>query len=82
MMPKENRMKTIVLHTTSGPDGNLHLEVPVGHAETEFEVEVQVRLKSEGVALPPGYFGLIGSIDDETFIRHPQGELPPPVELE
>jgi hypothetical protein len=31
---------------------------------------------------PPGYFDLAGSIDDETFIRHPQGELPKPVELD
>lgn len=30
----------------------------------------------------PNYFGLIGSIDDETFVRPPQGEAPPPVEFE
>ena len=41
-----------------------------------------VRPKSAGVVLPPGYFDLIGSIDDETFVRPPQGELPPPVEIE
>ena len=38
--------------------------------------------KVGGVVLPPGYFNLIGSIDDETFVRPPQGELPPPVEME
>jgi hypothetical protein len=27
------------------------------------------------------YFDLAGSIDDETFIRPPQGELPKPVEM-
>jgi hypothetical protein len=75
-------MTSIVLHSTSGPDGKLRLEVPVGQPDTEFEVEVLVRPKSAGVVLPPGYFNLIGSIDDETFIRHPQGDLPPPVELE
>src|SRR4051812_13990703 len=31
---------------------------------------------------PPGYFDLAGSIDDETFVRPPQGELPPPVAVE
>ena len=75
-------MTNIVLHSTSGPDGTLHLDVPVGLADTEFEVKVTARPKSAGVVLPPGYFDLIGSIDDETFVRQPQGELPPPVELE
>ena len=75
-------MTSIVLNSTSGPDGKLHLEVPVGQPDTEFEVEITARPKSAGVELPPDYFKLIGSIDDETFVRPPQGELPPPVELE
>ena len=45
--------------------------------------KVVVRAKKPGgIVLPPGYFDLIGSIDDETFVRPPQGELPPPVEIE
>jgi hypothetical protein len=32
-------MTSIVLHSTSGPDGKLHLEVPVGQPDTDFEVE-------------------------------------------
>jgi hypothetical protein len=60
-------MTRLVLHATSGPDGRLHLEVPVGSPNTEFEVEVVVRPKPGKVVLPPGYFDLIGSIDDETF---------------
>jgi hypothetical protein len=76
-------MTSIVLHSTSGPDGKLHLEVPVGSPNTEFEVEVVVRAKKPGgILLPPRYFDLIGSIDDETFVRPPQGELPPPVEID
>lgn len=75
-------MTSIVLRSTSGPDGKLHLEVPVGVADTEFEVEVVVRPKSARKGWPPGYFELFGSIDDETFVRPPQGELPPPAELE
>jgi hypothetical protein len=55
-------MTSIVLHSTSGPDGKLHLEVPVGQPGTEFEVEVTARPKSARIALPPGYFNLIGSI--------------------
>ena len=72
-------MTSIILHTTSGPDGKLHLEVPVGLADTEFEVQLTARPKSARVILPPGYFDLIGSVDDETLVRQPQGELPPPV---
>ena len=75
-------MTSLVLYSTSGPDGKLHLEVPVGQPDTEFEVEVIARPKPARVSLPAGYFNRIGSIDDETFVRHPQGELPPPVELE
>ena len=76
-------MTSIVLHSTSGPDGKLHLEIPVGQADTEFEVKVVVRPKPvAGEGWPPGYFDLFGSIDDETFVRPPQGEFPPPVELE
>ena len=32
--------------------------------------------------LPPGYFALLGSVDDETLTTHPQPPLPPPVEIE
>jgi hypothetical protein len=74
-------LRSFVIHARSGPVGKLHLEVPVGSPNTDFEVEVVVRPTAGGV-LPPGYFDLIGSIDDETFARPPQGELPPPVELE
>ena len=76
-------MTSSVLHSTSGPDGKLHLEVPVGQPDMEFEVEVVLRPKPEvGKNWPPGYFDLFGSIDDETFVRPPQGDLPPSVELE
>jgi hypothetical protein len=76
-------MPSIVLHSTSGPDGKLRLEVTVGQPNTAFEVEVVVRPKqAEGKGWPPGYFELFGSIDDDTFVRPPQGEPPPPVELE
>ena len=58
--------------------------IPLGQPDTEFEVVVVVQPKSlaDTPRLPPGYFDLLGSIDDETFIIHPQPPLPPPVELE
>jgi hypothetical protein len=49
-------MSAIVLHSISGPDGKLHLEVPVGRANTEFEVELVVRPKSGGTHTASGLF--------------------------
>ncbi|MGO8747276.1 MAG: hypothetical protein ACLQNE_14925 [Thermoguttaceae bacterium] len=76
-------MTRIVLQSKTGPDGTLHLNVPLGRPDTEFEVEVVVNPKAtQPRGWPPGYFDLFGSIDDETFFRQPQGALPPPVEIE
>ena len=72
----------IVLHSRSGPDSKIHLEVPVDRPDTDFEVEVLIRPKPGARILPPGYFDLIGSIDDETLTIHPQPPLPPPLEIE
>jgi hypothetical protein len=74
---------SIILTSRSGPDSKLHLEIPVSEPDAEFEVEVVVRPKSpERQDWPPGYFDLFGSVDDETFVRPPQGEMPPPVDLQ
>ena len=74
------------IHTTerTGNDGSLSLRIPLGKPDMEFEVVVVVQPKSPSAApqLPPGYFDLLGSVDDETFVVHPQPPLPPPVEVE
>ena len=75
-------MTRIVLQSTTGPDGVLHLDVPLGKPDTSYEVEVVAHPKPAGRTLPPGYFDLIGSVDDDTFVVHPQPPLPPPVKLE
>jgi hypothetical protein len=75
-------MSPILIHSRSGPDSKLRIEVPVAQPNTEFDVEVVVRPKRPaGDAWPPGYFDLFGSITDETFVRPPQGELPPPADF-
>ncbi len=75
-------MRNLLIHSRSGPDSKLRLEVPVGEPNAEFEVEVVVRAKNpSGDGWPPGYFDLFGSIADESFVRPPQGELPPAAEL-
>ncbi len=76
-------MSILVIQSRSGPDGKLHLEIPVEQPDTESEVQVVVRPKGTGSPeWPPGYLDLFGSVEDETFVRPPQGELPPPAELE
>jgi hypothetical protein len=75
-------MTNIVLHSRSGPDSKLRLEVPVDQPDTDFEVEVVIRPKSAARTFPPRYWEMIGSVDDETLTVHPQPPLPPPVEIE
>jgi hypothetical protein len=85
------------MSATSGPDGVLHLSVPVG-AAGEFEVAVVVTPKPpaptpapagaktpEELGWPPGFFeNVIGSIDDEKFVAPPRppAEPVPPLDLE
>ena len=81
-------METIRVLEKTGKDGTLNLRIPLGKPEAEFEVVVIVQPRvpasstAEELGWPPGYFDLAGSITDETFVRHPQGEMPKPVELE
>jgi hypothetical protein len=84
-------MRTICVSEKTGSDGILHLRIPVGRPEAEYEAVVVLHPRTVGYALgvaeglgwPPGYFeGTFGSITDDTFVRPPQGNLPPPVELE
>jgi hypothetical protein len=75
-------METIHVTGTTGPDGALNLRVPVGRPNTPCEVVIVVSPKTDDHGWPPGYFDLAGSITDETFVRHPQGELPKPISLE
>ena len=75
-------MSSVVFHSRSGPDSKLHLEVRVGQPDTDFEVEVKVRPNPGVRILPPGYFDLIGCVDDPTLTIHPQPPLPPPADFE
>jgi hypothetical protein len=74
----------------TGKDGVLHVRIPLGTPEADFEVVLVVQPKEPERAVtpgqlgwPPGYFETtFGSITDETFMRPPQGEMPEPVELD
>jgi hypothetical protein len=79
-------MQTIRVLEKTGSDGTLSLRIPLGRPEVEYEVVVVLQPRTavapEERGWPPGYFDLAGSVDDETFVRPSQGELPKPVDLE
>lgn len=78
-------MHTIRLREKTGDDGILTLQIPLGRPNLEFEIVIVAQPTSLAVekrGWPAGYFDLAGSINDDTFVRPPQGELPNPLELE
>lgn len=82
-------MQTLRVTERTGKDGVLQVSIPLGTPEADFEVVLVVQPKSEpsptapeGRGWPAGYFDLAGSIDDPSFERPPQGQLPKPVELD
>jgi hypothetical protein len=96
MRDKMNRKKGTILMQTfrvlekTGKDGTLLLRIPLGKPEAQFEAVVVLQptevpaqaATPEQRGWPAGYFDLAGSITDETFMRHPQGELPKAIDLE
>jgi hypothetical protein len=81
-------METMRLREKTNKDGTLYLRIPMGKSEAEYEVVVIIQPTEKSDACdergwPPGYFEhTFGSITDATFERPPQGEMPPPVELD
>lgn len=63
----------------AGDDRMLHLTIPVEEPNQRYQVTVLVRPVREpptpGAGWPPGFFEqTAGSIQDETFFRHEQGQ--------
>jgi hypothetical protein len=81
-------MQTIRVLEKTGEDGTLSLNIPLGKPNLDCEVIVVVQPCDKqsvlsGGGWPPGYFDkTFGAINDDTFVRQPQGALPPPVELD
>jgi hypothetical protein len=77
-------MHTIQIHERTNKDGTLSLSIPLGQPDTEFDVVlvVQPNSKVSGPRLPPGYYDVLGSVDDETLVAHKQPPMPLPVDLE
>ena len=75
-------MRTIQITGKSGPDGVLHVDVPVGTAETEFDVIVVLQPKPaaptdspESRGWPPDFFEKTAGCWQGEFERPPQGEF-------
>jgi hypothetical protein len=81
-------MKAIRFSQKTDKEGSLSLVIPLGKPEQEYEVVVVLEPKfvnshPEELGWSPGYFqNTYGSIDDETFVRPNQGEVPKQVDFE
>jgi hypothetical protein len=84
-------MSTFQVLSKADGDGVLHFDIPVGTAGAEFEVVVVLSPKNanrhvklgQDSSLPHGFIeATAGSIDDDTFVRHPPGGYEKRVELE
>jgi hypothetical protein len=76
-------MQTMRIVEKTGKDGVLSLRIPLGQPDAEYEVVIVTQPHGSTTGgWPPGYWNLAGSIDDDTFVRPPQGELPPAVQFE
>ena len=73
-------MNRLVLHSRVGPDGVLHITVPLGTEDADREVQVTIDPAPGG---PPRMtqeewrlfvLSTAGSISDPSFVRHDQGE--------
>ena len=77
-------MRVIQVSAKADADGAIRLSIPVGTGGSEYELAVVVSPKApaadstrpktpEELGWPPGYFErTFGSIQDETFMIHPQ----------
>ncbi len=74
-------MQTIHVLEKTGKDGTLHLHIPLGKPESEFDVVVYVQPKGTTAdagtpaSWPDLFFEAI-RIDDAAFARPPQGTTP------
>jgi hypothetical protein len=81
-------MKTIETTQTAGPDKLLHVTIPVDEANRPYRMVILLEpadgsAPKEKKGWPPGFIeSTYGSIQDETFIRHPQGEYEHRLEFE
>jgi len=71
-------MNRTILRSRVGPDGVLHVTVPVGKGDANREVQVTIEPLERACMTPEQWRNFIyateGSVTDPTFKRHEQGE--------
>jgi hypothetical protein len=73
-------MNRMVLHSVVGPDGVLHITVPIGKEYADQEVQVTIDPARAGAASMTQeewrdfVLSTAGSITDPSFVRHEQGD--------
>jgi hypothetical protein len=73
-------MNRMVLHSVVGPDGVLHISVPIGKEYADQKVQVTIDPARGGPASMTQeewrdfVLSTAGSITDPSFVRHEQGE--------
>jgi hypothetical protein len=71
-------MSRLVLHSRVGPDGILHITVPIGKAAADRQVQVTIDTDSPPPMTPDEWRNFVlataGSITDPSFVRHEQGQ--------
>jgi hypothetical protein len=71
-------MKRMIVHSRIGADGILQLNVPIGKADAEREVQVTIDPLSPSCMTQEEWRNFVqttaGSISDASFVRHEQGE--------
>ena len=77
-------MPALTFEATIAADGMLHLAVPGAAPGSEVEVSVSPKPKANDANGWPADFHekMFGCITDETFVRHPQPQLPTAVVLD
>ena len=73
-------MNRVVVRSRVGPDGVLHLAIPIGKEEADREVQVIIDPAPVGPSPMTQekwrdfVLATAGSVTDPTFVRHEQGE--------
>ena len=76
-------MRTIHVVQEAGADKTLRVTIPVDQARRRYQIVIILEAEPEAVShpspeelgWPPGYFeATAGSVQDDTFVRPPQGE--------
>jgi hypothetical protein len=80
---EKSHMPAITFNATIAADGMLHLAVPGARPGAEVEVSITQKPNVNDNGWPADFHEkMFGCITDDTFVRHPQPQLPPAATLD